>query len=84
VWDRVPVAVTWKAMEALYNEGLARNIGMKCACAYDFVLCLGVSNFTVAILHDLIQSSEIRPAVNQVVVVFIYVGKMIAFLSSYL
>lgn len=39
-------------MENLYREGLARNIG--------------VSNFTVSILRDLIYSAEIMPAVNQV------------------
>lgn len=39
-------------MENLYREGLTRNIG--------------VSNFPVSILRDLIYTAEIIPAVNQV------------------
>lgn len=50
--DKVPVAVTWKAMESFVKEGLTKSIG--------------VSSFSCSLLHDLISSAEIVPAVNQV------------------
>nr|CAC32835.1 aldose reductase [Digitalis purpurea] len=43
---------TWKAMEALYDSGKARAIG--------------VSNFTLKKLSDLLDVARIPPAVNQV------------------
>jgi diketogulonate reductase-like aldo/keto reductase len=43
---------TWRALERIYKEGLARAIG--------------VSNFHVHHLQDLMASSEVKPAVNQV------------------
>ncbi|WP_163859343.1 aldo/keto reductase [Paenibacillus elgii] len=43
---------TWKALEKLYKDGLVRAIG--------------VSNFKVHHLENLLQDSEIVPAVNQV------------------
>ncbi|GLI05767.1 glyoxal reductase [Paenibacillus tyrfis] len=43
---------TWKALEKLYKDGLVRAIG--------------VSNFKVHHLEELLQDSEIVPAVNQV------------------
>jgi diketogulonate reductase-like aldo/keto reductase len=43
---------TWKAFEKLYKEGRVRAIG--------------VSNFQIHHLEDLISSSEIKPMVNQV------------------
>jgi diketogulonate reductase-like aldo/keto reductase len=43
---------SWKAMEELHKEGLARSIG--------------VSNFTIVHLDELIRGSDIVPAVNQV------------------
>ncbi|MFB6364890.1 aldo/keto reductase [Paenibacillus elgii] len=43
---------TWKALEKLYKDGVVRAIG--------------VSNFKVHHLEDLLQDSEIVPAVNQV------------------
>ncbi|WOH11072.1 hypothetical protein DCAR_0830551 [Daucus carota subsp. sativus] len=43
---------TWKAMEALYDSGKARAIG--------------VSNFTCKKLEDLLQVARVPPAVNQV------------------
>ncbi|WP_281364060.1 aldo/keto reductase [Thermoactinomyces mirandus] len=43
---------TWKAMEKLYKEGLVRAIG--------------VSNFHIHHLKDLISEAEIKPMVNQV------------------
>lgn len=43
---------TWRAMEKLYKEGRVRAIG--------------VSNFQIHHLQDLLSNSEIKPAVNQV------------------
>jgi D-xylose reductase len=49
---RVPIAEAWRAMEELVRAGLVRNIG--------------VSNFGVSLLRDLLSYAEIRPAVLQV------------------
>jgi D-xylose reductase len=49
---RVPIVDTWRAMEGLVRAGLVRNIG--------------VCNFGVALLRDLLSYAEIRPAVLQV------------------
>jgi diketogulonate reductase-like aldo/keto reductase len=49
---RVPIADTWRAMEELVQAGLVRNIG--------------VCNFGVSLLRDLLSYAEIRPAVLQV------------------
>lgn len=43
---------TWKAMEALYDSGKARAIG--------------VSNFSTKKLGDLLDVARVTPAVNQV------------------
>lgn len=43
---------TWRAMEALYREGKAKAIG--------------VSNWTVAGLKDMLSWCEVKPAVNQI------------------
>lgn len=43
---------TWKAMEPLYDSGKARS--------------MGVSNFSVKKLQDLLEIARIPPAVNQV------------------
>jgi D-xylose reductase len=48
----VPISETWRAMEALVQAGLVRNIG--------------VCNFGVSLLRDLLSYSQIRPAVLQV------------------
>lgn len=49
---RVPIADTWRAMEDMVRAGLVRNIG--------------VSNFGVSLLRDLLSYAEIAPAVLQV------------------
>ena len=49
---RTPLIETWRAMEKLVDEGLARAIG--------------VSNFDEAQLRDLARDARIQPAVNQV------------------
>ena len=47
----VSIHETWLAMEALVEEGLVKYIG--------------VSNFPVSLLHELLTQSRIPPAVNQ-------------------
>ncbi len=49
---RVPIAETWKAMEDLVKAGLVRHIG--------------VSNFGVSLLRDLLNTATIAPAVLQI------------------
>lgn len=48
----VPIIDTWRAMEKLVHEKKARSIG--------------VSNFTIPMLEDLLSKCSIPPAVNQV------------------
>jgi D-xylose reductase len=50
--EQVPIIETWRAMEQLVDLGLVRNIG--------------VSNFGVSLLRDLLSQSRIRPAVLQI------------------
>ncbi len=49
---RVPLSETWKAMEALVDEGLTRRIG--------------VCNYNTALIHDLVAYARIAPAMLQV------------------
>jgi len=50
---KVSIHETWKAMEALVEKGLVRNIG--------------VSNFPVMLLHELLSAKDLKipPSVNQ-------------------
>ena len=50
--DKPDIPSTWKAMEALYDSGKARAIG--------------VSNFSSKKLQDLLDIARVPPAVNQV------------------
>lgn len=50
--DNVPIIDTWRAMEELVKKGLVRNIG--------------VSNFGISLLRDLLNACIIRPAVLQI------------------
>lgn len=50
--EDMPIATTWKAMEACVDKGLVRDIG--------------VSNFSVKKLHLLLETARIKPSVNQV------------------
>ena len=48
----VPIAATWQGLEAAYDRGLCRH--------------LGVSNFSVKKLAALLETARVRPEVNQV------------------
>ena len=50
--EEAPIAETWAAMEAAVDAGLCRYIG--------------VSNFSVRKIEDLLKTARIRPAANQV------------------
>ncbi len=50
--DSVPIAETWRAMEEIYNAGLARHIG--------------ISNFGCSLIRDLLSTATVRPTVLQV------------------
>lgn len=52
VEDPVPVAQTWRAMENLVRDGLVDRIGL--------------SNFPVALIREVLACAEIRPSVLQV------------------
>lgn len=51
-WPQYLNKETWKALEKLYKEGYIRAIG--------------VSNFTINHLKELIENAEVIPAVNQI------------------
>ena len=50
--DEMPIIETWNAMEACVNDGLTRHIG--------------VSNFSITKLKDLLSKCQIKPEVNQI------------------
>lgn len=50
--DDIPISVTWKAMEECVEAGLTRHIG--------------VSNFSIKKIKELLNACEIKPEVNQV------------------
>lgn len=52
VTDNTPIQETWKAMEKLSDEGLAKSIG--------------ISNFQGALILDLLRYARIRPATLQI------------------
>jgi diketogulonate reductase-like aldo/keto reductase len=52
LFDKIPIRETWEAMEELVGAGLVRAIG--------------VSNFTVPLLIDLLAYAKVPPAMNQV------------------
>lgn len=51
-WPTGDYRTYWKSFERLYHQGRARNIG--------------VSNFTMRMLDELLPSAEVKPQVNQV------------------
>jgi alcohol dehydrogenase (NADP+) len=51
-YDEVPIAETWKAMQAVREKGLAKHIG--------------VSNFNQDKLHELLEIGGQKPEMNQV------------------
>jgi len=50
--EDVPIIDTWREMEKLYKAGKAKAIG--------------VSNFSIDLIKDLLEKAEIKPTVNQV------------------
>lgn len=52
VFENIPIIDTWREMEKIYKSGKAKAIG--------------VCNFPIHLLEDLISKAEIIPAVNQV------------------
>jgi len=48
----VSIRETWEAIEELYHEGLVKTIG--------------ISNFTVGLIHDLLTYAKVKPAVLQI------------------
>lgn len=52
IWEKVPLSETWKAMENLVDKKLVKHIGL--------------SNFDLQLLQDLLTYCRIRPIVNQI------------------
>ncbi|KAH3666019.1 hypothetical protein OGAPHI_004208 [Ogataea philodendri] len=51
-FEDVPLATTWKALEGLVEEGLVKSIG--------------ISNFSGALILDLLRSAKIKPQLLQI------------------
>ena len=49
--DTVSIHEIWRGMEAVLDQGLVRNIG--------------VSNFPIILLHELLSQARVKPIVNQ-------------------
>eukprot|EP00761_Pharyngomonas_kirbyi_P010881 gb/GECH01010904.1/.p1 GENE.gb/GECH01010904.1/~~gb/GECH01010904.1/.p1 ORF type:complete len:307 (+),score=97.34 gb/GECH01010904.1/:1-921(+) len=52
IWGDTPIHKTWKYMEQLVDDGLVRNIG--------------VSNFPIINIRDLLSYARIQPVMNQI------------------
>ncbi|RKP17700.1 Aldo/keto reductase [Rozella allomycis CSF55] len=52
IYEDVSIKETWEAMEQLVDMGLVKNIG--------------VSNFTIAMLEDLLKYAKVKPYTNQI------------------
>jgi len=64
--EKLPTTITWGAMEEAKRSGLAHHIG--------------VSNFSVAKLRDLVAHAKMRPEVNQIELhAYLQQGQMLAF-----
>lgn len=50
--DTLPILTTWQAMESLVDKGLCRHIG--------------VSNFSIAKLKNLVDHARLKPEMNQI------------------
>ena len=50
--NEIPLSETWAAMQVIHGDGLARHIG--------------ISNFSVSDIDNLIASADIKPEMNQV------------------
>jgi alcohol dehydrogenase (NADP+) len=50
--EQAPIAATWKKMEEYVQEGLCKHIG--------------VSNFSIKKLEDLMKTAKIKPEMNQI------------------
>lgn len=67
--DEVPISATWKAMEACLEAKLTRHIG--------------VSNFNIGKLEELIKTAGIQPEINQVELhPFLRQKKLVAYCRS--
>jgi len=67
--DEIPISVTWNEMEKAVKQGMIRHIG--------------VSNFSIKKIRNLLGKSEIRPEVNQVELhPFLQQNKMLEFCNK--